>query len=152
VDDDGTVLVSSPNGEMIKDAQAEISAICEEIKPGTVYNGKVVSVKDFGAFIEIAPGTDGMCHISELADGYVESVSDIVKVGDAVKVKVILVDDQGRIKLSRKQAIEGEDPLAPKGERKSGGEKKSGEKKSGERKSGGRRGKKEDAETVGAAD
>jgi polyribonucleotide nucleotidyltransferase len=93
------------DGEKMKDAEAEISAICEEIKPGTIYNGKVVSVKDFGAFIEIAPGTDGMCHISELADGYVEKVADVVKVGDEVKVKVILVDDQGRIKLSRKQAM-----------------------------------------------
>ncbi|MEM1185874.1 MAG: polyribonucleotide nucleotidyltransferase [Planctomycetota bacterium] len=110
VEDDGAVLVSSPNGEKIKDAEAEISAICEEIKPGTIYNGKVVSVKDFGAFVEIAPGTDGMCHISELADGYVESVTDVVKVGDAVRVKVILVDDQGRIKLSRKQAIADEQP------------------------------------------
>jgi polyribonucleotide nucleotidyltransferase len=105
VDDDGTVLVSSPNGEKMKDAEAEIGAICEEIRPGTIYNGKVVSVKDFGAFIEIAPGTDGMCHISELADGYVEKVADVVKVGDEVKVKVLLVDDQGRIKLSRKQAM-----------------------------------------------
>ncbi len=105
VEDDGTVMVSSPDGKKIKAAEAEISAICEEIKPGTVYSGKVVSVKDFGAFIEIAPGTDGMCHISELADGYVEKVSDVVKIGDQVKVKVILVDDQGRIKLSRKQAM-----------------------------------------------
>jgi polyribonucleotide nucleotidyltransferase len=105
VDDDGTVIVSSPDGQKIKAAEAEISAICEEIKPGTIYTGKVVSVKDFGAFIEIAPGTDGMCHISELADGYVEKVGDVVKIGDQVKVKVILVDDQGRIKLSRKQAM-----------------------------------------------
>ena len=115
VEDDGTVIISSPNGETIKAAEAEISAICEEIKPGTIYNGKVVSTKDFGAFIEIAPGTDGMCHISELADGYVEKVSDVVKVGDEVKVKVILVDDQGRIKLSRKQAIAEAKPAADEG-------------------------------------
>ena len=100
----------------IKAAEAEISAICEEIKPGTIYTGKVVSTKDFGAFIEIAPGTDGMCHISELADGYVEKVSDVVKVGDEVKVKVILVDDQGRIKLSRKQAMQEAEPKPAKGE------------------------------------
>lgn len=105
VEDDGTVMISSPDGQKIKMAEAEISAICEEIKPGTIYSGKVVSVKDFGAFIEIAPGTDGMCHISELADGYVEKVADVVKIGDEVRVKVILVDDQGRIKLSRKQAM-----------------------------------------------
>jgi polyribonucleotide nucleotidyltransferase len=69
----------------------------------------VVSTKDFGAFIEIAPGTDGMCHISELADGYVKSVDDVVKIGDVVKVKVINVDDTGRIKLSRRAAMEGEE-------------------------------------------
>ena len=65
----------------------------------------VVSTKDFGAFIEIAAGTDGMCHISELAEGYVKSVSDVVKIGDVVKVKVINVDDNGRIKLSRRAVL-----------------------------------------------
>jgi polyribonucleotide nucleotidyltransferase len=80
-----------------------------EIKVGTVYTGKVVSTKDFGAFIELAPGTDGMCHISELAEGYVKNVEDIVKIGDTIKVKVIQVDETGRIKLSRKALIaEGE--------------------------------------------
>ncbi len=104
VDDDGSVIVSSSNAMNVEKAEAEISALCEDVKAGTIYEGKVVSTKDFGAFIEIAPGTDGMCHISELAPGYVESVADIVKVGDEVKVKVLLVDDQGRIKLSIKQA------------------------------------------------
>ena len=66
------------------------------------------ATKDFGAFIELAPGTDGMCHISELDEGYVESVNDVVKVGDMVKVKVINVDDQGRIKLSRKAVMKDE--------------------------------------------
>jgi len=113
VEDDGTVLVSATSGEVIEQARAEIEAITEEIKVGTIYTGKVVSTKDFGAFIELAPGTDGMCHISELADGYVKSVSDEVKVGDEVRVKVILVDDQGRIKLSRKQAMP---PAPPSGE------------------------------------
>jgi polyribonucleotide nucleotidyltransferase len=105
VEDDGTVMVAAPNGDAIEGARAEIEALCEEIKVGTIYTGKVVSTKDFGAFIELAPGTDGMCHISELAEGYVKSVHDVVKIGDVVKVKVILVDDQGRIKLSRKQAM-----------------------------------------------
>ena len=76
-----------------------------EIKVGTIFNGKVVSIKDFGAFIELAPGTDGMCHISELASGYVKQVTDVVGVGDEVRVKVISVDDQGRIKLSRKAVL-----------------------------------------------
>jgi polyribonucleotide nucleotidyltransferase len=105
VEDDGTVTVASPNGELIAQARAEIEALTEEIKVGTIYTGKVVSTKDFGAFVEIATGTDGMCHISELADGYVKAVSDVVRIGDMIKVKVILVDDQGRIKLSRKAAL-----------------------------------------------
>ena len=105
VEDDGTVMLSAPDGKTIESARAEIEALCEEVKVGAIYTGKVVSTKDFGAFIELAPGTDGMCHISELADGYVKSVGDVVKIGDEVRVKVILVDDQGRIKLSRKQAM-----------------------------------------------
>ncbi len=105
VDDDGTVQLAGLNAESIDGARAEIEALCEEIKVGTVYTGKVVSMKDFGAFIELAPGTDGMCHISELAEGYVKSVSEVVKLGDVVKVKVINVDDQGRIKLSRKAVL-----------------------------------------------
>ncbi|HYE61321.1 MAG TPA: polyribonucleotide nucleotidyltransferase [Phycisphaerales bacterium] len=105
VEDDGTVQLAGLNAETIEGARAEIEALCEEIKVGTVYTGKVVSMKDFGAFIELAPGTDGMCHISELAEGYVKSVSEVVKLGDVVKVKVINVDDQGRIKLSRKAVI-----------------------------------------------
>jgi polyribonucleotide nucleotidyltransferase len=105
VDDDGTVQLAGLNAESIEGARTEIEALCEEIKVGTVYTGKVVSMKDFGAFIELAPGTDGMCHISELAEGYVKSVSEVVKLGDVVKVKVINVDDQGRIKLSRKAVL-----------------------------------------------
>jgi polyribonucleotide nucleotidyltransferase len=108
VEDDGTVMVAAPSGEAIDQARAEIEALCEEIKIGAIYTGKVVSTKDFGAFIELAPGTDGMCHISELAEGYVKSVTDVVKIGDVVRVKVILIDDQGRIKLSRKAALQAE--------------------------------------------
>ncbi len=112
VEDDGSVMIAATNGEALKGAQAEVEALCEEIKVGTIYNGRVVSTKDFGAFIEIAPGTDGMCHISELAEGYVKNVSDVVKFGDYVKVKVILIDDQGRIKLSRKAALTPEEAAA----------------------------------------
>ena len=105
VEDDGTVQIASTDGPSLEGARTEIEALCEEVKVGAVYTGKVVSVKDFGAFVELAPGTDGMCHISELAEGYVKSVGDVVKIGDVVKVKVILVDDQGRIKLSRKAVL-----------------------------------------------
>jgi len=112
VEDDGTVMIAAPNGDSIAACRTEIEALTEEIKVGTIYHGRVVSTKDFGAFIELAPGTDGMCHISELAMGYVRSVSDVVKIGDTVKVKVILVDDQGRIKLSVKQAMTPEEAEA----------------------------------------
>src|SRR5690606_23705302 len=71
VEDDGTVMVSSANGDAMAGAISEIQALCAEIKVGSVFEGKVVSLKDFGAFIELAPGTDGMCHISEISDGYV---------------------------------------------------------------------------------
>jgi len=69
---------------------------------GRVYEGRVISIKDFGAFIEIQDGQDGLCHISELDDQYVRSVSDVVRIGDTVRVKVIAIDEQGRVKLSRK--------------------------------------------------
>lgn len=105
VEDDGTVQVAATNADSLAAARAEIEALCEEVKVGQVYSGKVVSMKDFGAFIELAPGTDGMCHISELAEGYVKSVADVVKLGEVVRVKVINVDDQGRIKLSRKAVL-----------------------------------------------
>ena len=105
VDDDGTVTISSTDGVSGAKALAEVEAVAATIKVGSVYEGKVVSTKDFGAFIEIATGTDGMCHISELADGYVKNVDDVVKVGDVVKVKVINVDPTGRIKLSRKAVL-----------------------------------------------
>src|SRR5207248_8274681 len=94
-----------------------------EVKVGKIYTGKVVSIKDFGAFIEIAPETDGLCHVSELSDKYVDRVDDIVKMGDEVKVKVLLIDDQGRIKLSRKAAMKelGESDPEPVGAPAGGG-------------------------------
>ena len=106
VEEDGTVLIGSTDAGMGEQCKAEVEALGAEIRVGTIYEGKVVSVKDFGAFIELAPGTDGMCHISELDHGFVKSVSDVVSIGDTVKVKVINVDDTGRIKLSRRALIE----------------------------------------------
>ena len=82
---------------------------------GKIYDGRVTSVKDFGAFVEILPGKDGLCHISELADDYVNSVADVCKVGDEMKVKVIAIDDQDRVKLSRKQAMREMNEAAPAG-------------------------------------
>jgi polyribonucleotide nucleotidyltransferase len=102
IGEDGTVMVSGANLAAVDHAMAAVEAITEEIKVGRIYEGTVSSIKDFGAFIEIAPGKDGLCHISELADGFVKSVTDIVKIGEKIRVKVIAVDDQNRVKLSRK--------------------------------------------------
>jgi polyribonucleotide nucleotidyltransferase len=106
VEEDGTVFIACADSELAAQARAEVEALGAEIKVGTVYDGKVVSIKDFGAFVELVPGTDGMCHVSELAHGFVKNVNDVVKVGDAIRVKVINVDDTGRIKLSRKALLE----------------------------------------------
>lgn len=105
VTDDGTVTISGPSQAGVDDALARVEALTEEIKVGKIYNGVVSSIKDFGAFIEIVPGKDGLCHISELSDGYVKSVIDICKEGDKMQVKVIAVDDQNRVKLSRKAVL-----------------------------------------------
>ena len=105
VEEDGTVFVSAVGGGKAEAAISEIEAICEEVKVGKIYHGKVSTIKDFGAFVEVIPGQDGLCHISELDEGYVEKVTDVVKQGEVIPVKVILIDDQGRLKLSRKQAL-----------------------------------------------
>ena len=105
VDDDGTVTVASANMEGAKAAMSQIEAITATVQIGKIYDGRVTSIKEFGAFIEILPGRDGLCHISELSDGYVNAVTDICRVGDQVKVKVIDVDDHDRVKLSRKAAM-----------------------------------------------
>ena len=105
ISEDGVVTIAASAGTAAEDALARVEALTEDIKVGRVYTGKVSSVKDFGAFIEIAPGKDGLCHISELSDGFVKSVSDVCKVGDVMEVKVIAVDDQNRVKLSRKAVL-----------------------------------------------
>ncbi|MCL4165452.1 UNVERIFIED_CONTAM: hypothetical protein GTU68_011577 [Idotea baltica] len=103
--EDGVVSISGPNASVCNDALARVEALTEEIKVGRIYTGKVSSIKDFGAFVEIAPGKDGLLHISELSDGFVKSVTDVVKVGEVIDVKVIAVDDQNRVKLSRKAVL-----------------------------------------------
>ena len=86
-------------------AMAKIEALTASIQVGRIYEGRVTSIKDFGAFVELVPGKDGLCHISELSDDYVSSVGDVCRVGDVMRVKVIAVDDQDRVKLSRKVAM-----------------------------------------------
>ncbi|MEZ5978220.1 MAG: polyribonucleotide nucleotidyltransferase [Planctomycetota bacterium] len=106
VSEDGRVTVSGVDRELLEKGYRTIQGMFEMPEIGSRYSGTVKGVKDFGAFIEILPGVEGMCHISELADGYVDKVTDIVNVGDQVEVVVINVDDRGKIKLSRKQAME----------------------------------------------
>jgi len=116
VEEDGTIYISAVGEGKAERALEEVERLCAEVKVGQIYNGRVTSIKEFGAFIEVIPGQDGLCHISELSDDYVGKVTDVVKVGDMVRVKVLLIDDQGRVKLSRKAAIreekENETPIA----------------------------------------
>jgi polyribonucleotide nucleotidyltransferase len=106
VDDNGKVQVAGVDSERVRGCIDAIQAMCETPKIGTRYTGTVKSVKDFGAFIEILPGVEGLCHISELDDGYVDRVTDVVNVGDEVQVEIINVDDRGKIKLSRKAVLQ----------------------------------------------
>ena len=115
-----TVTVASTDGAAAEAALARIEALTEDVKVGRVYSGTVSSVKDFGVFVEIAPGKDGLCHISELADGFVKSVADVCSVGDKMDVKVIAVDDQNRVKLSRRAVLA--EAASGDGEGEGGGE------------------------------
>ncbi len=105
VENDGTVSIASSDEESAKAALNEVNRLTASVEVGKIYEGQVTSVKEFGAFIEILPGRDGLCHISELSDEYVDSIHNICKVGDRFDVKVIAVDDQNRIKLSRKAVL-----------------------------------------------
>ncbi len=105
IENDGTVFISCMDAEGAQRAADKITAMTEEIQVGRIYEGRVTSIKDFGAFIEIQEGQDGLCHISELDDSYVRTVSDVISMGEQVSVKVIAIDDHGRVKLSRKAAM-----------------------------------------------
>ncbi len=104
LEDDGTVKIASANGEATQEAIRRIQEITAEVEVGTIYNGKVVRIVDFGAFVTILPGKDGLVHISQIAEERVANVSDYLEVGQEVKVKVMEVDRQGRVRLSMKEA------------------------------------------------
>ena len=105
IGDDGTVTISAQETEAMEKAKRRVEELTVDVEVGKTYLGRVVAIRDFGCFVEVLPGKDGLVHISELAPGYVERVEDIVKVGDSMKVKVIGIDDQNRIRLSRKAAL-----------------------------------------------
>ena len=104
--DDGTITIGSVNKEAGDEARRRIEQITADIEPGTIFVGKVMKIMNFGAFVSLTPGRDGLVHISQLSHERVENVTDVVKEGDMVKVKVLEVDKQGRIRLSMKEAVE----------------------------------------------
>jgi polyribonucleotide nucleotidyltransferase len=106
IDNDGTVLIGSANEESARKAINIIESLTKEVEVGAIYTGKVSRILNFGAMVEIVPGKDGLVHISELADHRVDKVEDEVKIGDALTVKVINIDDMGRVNLSRRALFE----------------------------------------------
>ncbi len=105
IEDDGSVSIASPSNEKVEEAIKMIRGLTQEAEIGKIYMGTVRKIAEFGAFVEIFPGTDGLIHISELADKRVKSVSDVLSEGEEVMVKVISVDRAGKIRLSRKEAL-----------------------------------------------
>ena len=121
VEEDGTIYISCMGGDGHLKAKEIIESITQSPKVGRIYEqAKVMAVKDFGVFVEITPGVEGLCHISELSEGFVKNVGDVCKMGDLISVKLLSVDDQGRLKLSRRAALDEMDsgqekkPLAEK--------------------------------------
>ncbi len=113
IEDDGRVMIASNDAKAVEAALARVNSIVEEAVVGKIYQGRVRKIMNFGAFCEIIPGTDGLVHISEIAEGYVKRVEDHLKVGDVVPVKVIGVDPEGKINLSMVQVKDGEGPPQP---------------------------------------
>ncbi len=105
IDDSGLVRISSPGGEGGERARQMVEAITEDPEVGRIYEGVVKTTTSFGAFVEIIPGTEGLCHISELQEDRTENTEDVLKVGDVTKVKLLAIDEKGRLRLSRKAAL-----------------------------------------------
>jgi len=103
ITDDGTIIIGSVNKEAGDEARKRIEQITADIEPGQIFEGKVIKIMNFGAFVSLTPGRDGLVHISQLSDERVENVTDVVKEGEIVKVKVLEVDKQGRVRLSMKE-------------------------------------------------
>jgi polyribonucleotide nucleotidyltransferase len=115
VDDSGVVTIASVSADGGDRARERIKGITAEPEIGTVYEGVVKSTTPFGAFVEILPGVEGLCHISELQPGRTEKTEDVVKKGDVVRVKLLSIDEKGRMRLSRKALLTEEAPAASGG-------------------------------------
>jgi len=152
VDDEGNVTVASTNAEWADEAMRLVESYTATVQVGKIYDGTVSSIKDFGVFVEILPGRDGLCHVSELSTEFISDVSKLVSEGDTMKVKCIGVDDHDRVKLSRRAALEelGEeddwggqessgDSKGSGGDRRSGGRERGGDRRGGGRDRGGDR-------------
>jgi polyribonucleotide nucleotidyltransferase len=108
IEDSGLITISSVSGEAGERAREMVEAIVQEPEIGRIYEGVVKNTTTFGAFVEILPGIEGLLHISELQEGRVEKTEDVVKRGDTVKVKLLSVDERGRMRLSRRAALKAE--------------------------------------------
>jgi polyribonucleotide nucleotidyltransferase len=131
IEEDGTIYISCTDGDGHLKAKEMIEAMTQPPVVGRLYKeAKVVSVKDFGVFVEIVPGVEGLCHVSELSANYVKRVEDVCNLGDVIPVKLLLIDEQGRYKLSRRAALE---EMGIKEEKKEGPGDERGEERRGER-------------------
>jgi polyribonucleotide nucleotidyltransferase len=147
IEDDGTVFIASADGQASAKAREIIESLTETVKVGAIYTGKVVRVTDFGAFVEILPGTDGMVHISQLASERINKVEDVARLGDELTVMVTNIDEGGKIRLSRQAVLEGwtaqealERDRRPSGGGRSGGGRFGGGDRDRDRRGGGGRG------------
>jgi len=134
IEEDGTVYIASTDGVGAKIAQERVAGLGENAVIGNIYTGKVVRIADFGAFVEILPGVDGLVHISQLDSERVNKVEDVVAMGDEITVMVTDIDPQGKIRLSRQAVLEGwtaEEARAKDGPRRSGGGNRGGDRGGG---------------------
>ena len=102
IEDSGLVTIAGTDAASIEKALEWVKSLTEEPEVGKIYTGKVVTIKDFGAFVNILPGIDGMLHISQISDKRLDKVTDVLKVGQEVKVKLVAIDDKGKLSLSMK--------------------------------------------------
>ena len=117
IEDDGRVFIAAVSNESSQAAIARVLAVTEDAEIGKIYESTVQKLMPFGAFCEILPGKDGLCHVSEITEGFVKSAGDYLRVGDKVKVKVLSVDERGKVSLSIKQAMTEPLPILPEDQR-----------------------------------